>query len=84
MDMAPQLMARMDSRLAGMAPTALKALGRDEEVEKASIRNLSARRTDAVKAIRGQNICESASFGEQYIVSMFLTNLGVTLGIGIN
>ena len=84
MDMAPQPMARMDSRLAEMAPMGLKGLGRDEEVERALTRSLSALKTDVVKAIRGQSICESESLGELCRVSMFLTNPCIIQGIVTN
>lgn len=69
-----QLMAMKDSRLAVMGLMGPKVPGRDDEAEKASTRNLSAPKADAVKAIPGQNICKSKSLVEQHRVSTFLAN----------
>jgi hypothetical protein len=69
-----QLMAMKDSRPVVMELMDLKAPGRDDEAEKASTRNLSAPKADAVKAIPGQNICKSKHLVERHRVSTFLTN----------
>lgn len=62
----------------------LKAPGRDEGAEKASTRNLSAPKADAVKAIPGQNICKSRPLDEQHSISTFLTNPSAILAIATN
>lgn len=69
-----QLMAMKDSRPVVMELMDLKVPGRDDEAEKASTRNLSAPKADAVKAIPGQNICKSKSLVEQHRVFTFWTN----------
>lgn len=74
MDTAPELMAMRDSRPVVMELMDLRVPGRDEEAEKASTRNLSAPKADAVKAIPGQSICKSEFFGERRTVSVFLTD----------
>jgi hypothetical protein len=74
MDTVPELMATRDSPLVEMERMGLKVQERDGEVERGLTRNLSALKVDAVKAIPEQNICKSASLGEQYTVSTFVAN----------
>ena len=86
MDTVPELMgmAMKGSLPVVMELMDLKVPGRDDEAEKASTRNLSAPKADAVKAIPGQNICKSRSLGDQHSISTFLTNPSAILAIVTN